>query len=289
MPLNSPQSNTTRGVVCMVLGSTLLTTNDAITKWLTQEYPVSQVWCLRTVFVLVLIILLAPRYGGYRALLPNRIPAQLLRAVLFFSTTLLIVTGLSLLPLAQMVAIVFGSPIFVAALAPVFLRERVNGVRWLVIGIGFVGVLFILRPDPTTVGAASLIALAAAVSSALRDLVTRRISSRENSISILFCSSLLVVAIALPIAPWLGWVGVQPAAWALLFVNGVLNGAAHFLIIEALRFGEASVVTSYRYSALLWGAILGFVIWGDVPDLWVAAGGVLIVGSGLFLLYQERR
>ena len=99
----------------MVLGSMLLTTNDAITKWLTQEYPVSQVWCLRTVFVLVLITLLAPRYGGYRALMPNQIPAQLLRAVLFFSTTLLIVTGLSLLPLAQMVAIVFGSPFFVAA------------------------------------------------------------------------------------------------------------------------------------------------------------------------------
>ena len=273
----------------MVLGSMLLTTNDAITKWLTQEYPVSQVWCLRTVFVLVLITLLAPRYGGYRALMPNQIPAQLLRAVLFFSTTLLIVTGLSLLPLAQMVAIVFGSPIFVAALAPIVLRERVDGVRWLVIGIGFVGVLFILRPDPTTVGAASIIALAAALSSALRDLVTRRISSRENSISILFCSSLLVVAIALPAAPWLGWVGVQPAAWALLFVNGVLNGAAHFLIIEALRFGEASVVTSYRYSALLWGAVLGFVIWGDVPDLWVVAGGVLSAGSGLYLLYQERR
>ena len=141
----------------MVLGSTLLTTNDAITKWLTQEYPVSQVWCLRTVFVLVLITLLAPRYGGYRALMPNQIPAQLLRAVLFFSTTLLIVTGLSLLPLAQMVAIVFGSPIFVAALAPIVLRERVDGVRWLVIGIGFVGVLFILRPDPTMGGAASII------------------------------------------------------------------------------------------------------------------------------------
>ena len=82
---------------------------------------------------------------------------------------------------------------------------------------------------------------------------------------------------------------MQPAGWALLFVNGVLNGAAHFLIIEALRFGEASVVTSYRYSALLWGAVLGFVIWGDVPDLWVVAGGVLIAGSGLYLLYQERR
>jgi len=273
----------------MVLGSALLTTNDAVTKWLTQEYPVSQVWCLRTVFVLVLIILFAPRYGGYRALLPNRIPAQLLRAVLFFSTTLLTVTGLSLLPLAQMVAIVFGSPIFVAALAPIFLRERVNRVRWLVIGIGFVGVIFILRPDPATIGIASLIALAAAMSNALRDLVTRQISSTEGSISILFCSSLFLVVIALPAAPWLGWVAVQPAGWVLLLVNGSLNGAAHFLIIEALRLGEASVVTSYRYSALLWGAILGFIIWGDVPDLWVIGGGVLIVGSGLYLLYQERR
>ena len=283
-----PISDTTRGVVYMVLGSALLTTNDAVSKWLTQEYPISQVWCLRTVFAVVLIILLAPRYGGYRALLPNRIPAQLLRAVLFFSTTLLIVTGLSLLPLAQMVAIVFGSPIFVAALAPVVLREQVSRARWLVIGIGFVGVLFILRPDPASIGIATLIALAAAVSSAVRDLATRRISSTESSISILFCSSMFVVVIALPAAPWLGWVAVQPVGWILLMVNGILNGAAHFLIIEALRLGEASVVTSYRYSALLWGALLGLVIWGDVPDLWVIGGGILIAGSGLYLLYQER-
>ena len=95
----------------MLLGSGLLTTSDAVTKWLTQDFPVSQVWCLRTVFVLVPIALLAPRYGGYRALLPNRIGPQLLRAILFLVTTLLIVTGLSLLPLAQMVAIVFSSPI----------------------------------------------------------------------------------------------------------------------------------------------------------------------------------
>ena len=113
----------------------------------TQDYPVSQVWGLRTLFVLIPIALLAPRYGGYRALLPHRIRPQLLRAVLFLSTTLLIVTGLSLLPLAQMVTIVFSSPIFIAALAPIFLKEQVSTTRWLTIGIGFIGVLVILRPD----------------------------------------------------------------------------------------------------------------------------------------------
>ena len=199
----------------MVLGSALLTVNDALTKWLTQDYPVSQVWCLRTLFVLLPIALLAPRYGGYRALLPNRIKPQLLRAVFFFSTTLLIVWGLSLLPLAQMVAIVFSSPIFIAALAPILLRERVSRTRWLAIGIGFVGVIVILRPDPTTIGIASLIAIAASLSSAVRDLVTRKISSSESSLSILFCSSVFVIVIALAASPWLGWSNVQArAAWS---------------------------------------------------------------------------
>ena len=117
----------------MILGSALLTASDAVTKWLTQDYPVSQVWCLRTLFVLVPIVLLAPRYGGYRALLPTRVAPQLLRAVLFLLTTLLITTGLSLLPLAQMVSIVLSSPFFVAALAPLLLGERVSISRWLTI------------------------------------------------------------------------------------------------------------------------------------------------------------
>ena len=273
----------------MLLGSALLTTNDAVTKWLTQDFPVSQVWCLRTVFVLVPIALLAPRYGGYRALLPNRIGPQLLRAALFLVTTLLIVTGLSLLPLAQMVAIVFSSPIFIAVLAPIILRDRVTTGRWLAIGVGFIGVLVILRPDPTTIGISALIAVAASISSAIRDLVTRKISRTESSLSILFCSSLLVILVALAAAPWLGWIAVPPLGWGLLLINGILNGTSHFLIIEALRLGEASVVSPYRYSALIWGAILGVVIWGDVPDLWIIGGATLIGASGLYLLRDEHR
>ena len=273
----------------MILGSALLVSNDAITKWLTQDYPVSQVWGLRTLFVLIPIALLAPRYGGYRALLPHRIKPQLLRAVLFLSTTLLIVTGLSLLPLAQMVTIVFSSPIFIAALAPIFLKEQVSTTRWLTIGIGFIGVLVILRPDPTTIGISALIAVAASLSSALRDIVTRKISHTESSLSILFCSSMFVIVIALAGAPWLSWREVMPLGWALLLVNGILNGAAHFLIIEALRLGEASVIAPYKYSALIWGALFGIVLWGDIPDVWMIVGAAMIVISGLYLLRQEQR
>jgi S-adenosylmethionine uptake transporter len=273
----------------MILGSALLTASDAVTKWLTQDYPVSQVWCLRTLFVLVPIVLLAPRYGGYRALLPTRVAPQLLRAVLFLLTTLLITTGLSLLPLAQMVSIVLSSPFFVAALAPLLLSERVSISRWLTITIGFLGVLVIVRPDPTTMGIASLIAIAAAFSSAVRDIVTRRISTTESSLSILFCSSTFVIVIALAVAPWLGWIKVQSVGWALLLINGILLGGAHFLIIEALRLGEASAVVPYKYTGLVWGVLLGLVVWGDVPSPWVIGGAILIAISGLSLLRDAQR
>jgi len=188
-----------------------------------------------------------------------------------------------------MVAIVFSSPIFIAALAPIILRERVSPSRWLTIALGFIGVLVILRPDPTTIGISALIAVAASLSSAVRDLVTRQISRTESSLSILFCSSLLVILVALAAAPWLGWVTVPPLGWLLLLINGVLNGTSHFLIIEALRLGEASVVSPYRYSALIWGVILGVVIWGDMPDLWIIGGALLIAASGLYLLRNEQR
>ena len=273
----------------MILGSALLTASDAVTKWLTQEYPVSQVWCLRTLFVLVPIALLAPRYGGYRTLLPKRVGRQMLRAVMFLATTLLITIGLSLLPLAQMVSISFSGPLFVAALAPLLLSERVSTSRWLTITIGFVGVLVIVRPDPTTVGIASLIAVAAAFSSALRDIVTRRISTTESSLSILFCSTVFVIIIAFATAPWLGWIKVQAVGWALFLINGILNGGAHFLMIEALRLGEASAISPYKYTGLIWGVLLGLVVWGDVPSPWVIGGAILIAISGLSLLRNEYR
>ena len=81
---------------------------------------------------------------------------------------------------------------------------------------------------------------------------------------------------------------VTPVGWALLLVNGILNGAAHFLIIEALRLGEASMIAPYKYSALIWGILFGIVIWGDIPNLWMILGAAIIVISGLYLLSQEQ-
>lgn len=277
-----------RGIVLMVISAALLALNDAVTKWLTESYPVTQVWCLRTAFVMVPILVVAAHRGVRSELRVVSWRSQVLRATLFVSTTLLIVMSLEALPLPDVMAIVLASPLFVAALSMRILGERVSAERWATVAVGFVGVLLIVRPS----GAFTLIALlpvAAALSSALRDMVTRRIGRTETSLAILFYSSLAVVVVGLATAPLFDWRAVTAGAWALLALNGALNGSAHFLMIESLRLGEAATVVPFKYSGLVWGLVLGFIIWRHVPDAWMLTGAALVAASGLYLLRLEYR
>ena len=156
------------------------------------------------------------------------------------------------------------------------------------VAVGFAGVVLIVRP-PGAFQWIALVPVAAALSSALRDMVTRRIGRTETSLAILFYSSIAVIVIGLATAPLFEWRAVSGAAWALLALNGALNGGAHFLMIEALRLGEAVTVVPFKYSGLVWGLLLGFLVWRHVPDAWMLGGAALVAGSGLYLLRLEYR
>jgi drug/metabolite transporter (DMT)-like permease len=282
------RGETVRGIALMVVSAALLALNDTVTKWLTESYPATQVWCLRTVFVLIPILAVAAHRGAWRQLRVVSWGGQTLRAALFVSTTLLIVLSLEALPLPDVMAIVLASPLFVAALSMRILGERVSAERWAMVAVGFVGVVLIVRPT----GAFHWIALvpvAASLSSALRDMVTRRVSRTETSLAILFYSSIAVIVIGLATAPLFEWRAVSASAWALLALNGALNGGAHFLMIESLRLGEAATVVPFKYSGLLWGLLLGFLVWRYIPDTWMLVGAALVAGSGLYLLRLEYR
>lgn len=282
------EKSTVRGIVLMMISAALLALNDTVTKWLTESYPATQVWCLRTAFVLIPILAVAAHRGAWRELRVVKWRGQALRAALFVSTTLLIVLSLESLPLADVMAIVLASPLFVAALSMRILGERVSAQRWAIVAAGFVGVLFIVRPTGSFQWIA-LIPVAASLSSALRDMFTRRIARTETSLAILFYSSLAVVIVGLAVAPLFDWRTVTSGAWALLALNGALNGGAHFLMIESLRLGEAATVVPFKYSGLVWGLVLGFLVWRHVPDFWMLTGAALVALSGLYLLRLEYR
>jgi drug/metabolite transporter (DMT)-like permease len=282
------QTDNLRGIWLMVIGSAVLVMNDAVSKHLAENFPIWQVVTLRHVGAVFVIFIYARMVTGLSALRANHWPSQIWRGLTFIGTAFLVVWSLQELPLPTFTAIVFSGPLFVAALSVPLLGESVGWRRWAAVAVGFVGVLIIVRPGGQDFRPELLIPLVTAVFAALRDIVTRRISATETSIAILWWSTIIVIGTSLLALP-LGWdpVGWTDAFWFLL--NGVLNAGAHFLIIEALRYGEAATVSAFRYTALLWSIVFGFVIWGHLPDIWVYTGSALIAGSGIYMIHRESR
>ena len=282
------QQAAAKGIGCMVLGCALLMMSDALSKWLSQTYSVGQIMSLRNVFVLVPILIVVWRRDSFADLRVNRWAAQSFRALWHVLAAVFFVTSVSLLPLADVHAIGFAGPIFIAALAPFMLGEHVGWHRWTAILVGFGGVLIMLRPTGAGFDYLGLVPLAAALSASFRDLLTRRLSRTETSISILFFSSVAVILGGLVTAPF-DW---KPLTWtdlALFAANGLVNAGAHFLMIEAYRLAQAPVVSPFKYSILIWAVLFGYLVWGHVPDVWLVVGAIPVVASGLYILHREHR
>jgi drug/metabolite transporter (DMT)-like permease len=280
-------SDTIKGIAIMVVGVALLTANDAVSKYLTESHPVGQVICLRQAATLLVIVPYVMAVTGWGAVRVVSWPGQLTRGLLFVANAALIVLALSLLPLATVITIMFASPIVTAVVSMPLLAERVGPQRWIAILGGFAGVLIVLRPGAAGFEWALLIAVAAAVANSLRDVMTRLLSRTETSIAILFWSTLIVMAAGALTAPF-GWQPVTATAAAWFVLAGVFNASAHFLLIEALRLGEAAVITPVRYTSLLWAALIGYVVWRELPDPWVFAGSAVIIASGILLISSSR-
>ena len=254
------QDSAGRGIALMLGGLLLLTINDATAKWLTDSYPVPQIISLRGITILLPLVIILYFRGGFAAFKPYRIRNQALRALCFVGSTFFIITALSMMPLAEAVAFTFTSPLIIAALAPILLSEHVGWRRWSAIIVGFAGVVVIARPTPDAFQWPALVALGAAFWSALRDMVTRRISAEESSDLILFYSTVAVMTVGALAAFVYPWRMPNAEDWALFALLGVLNGGAHYMMIEAHRWAEASVIAPFRYTALVWAFILGYFL-----------------------------
>ena len=277
-----------RSPLLMVLGILLITANDAATKHLVQTYPVGQVIGLRQAATLMVLLPYVMLFSHWSQLRMVDVQGQLARGVLFIIGSALIVWSLAELPLATAITMLFLSPVFMVLLSMPMLKERIGHHRWVAVLGGFAGVLIILRPGGMDFQWALLIPLAAAAVNALRDVLTRRMSRSESSMSILFWSNIILMAGGFTTLP-LGWKPVDAQAALWIVAAGVFNGTAHFCMIEALRSGEASLLAPIRYTALLWAALFGFLIWGEVPDVWLWAGAAVVVASSLYMIRHERR
>ena len=281
-------SGSLRGIAYMIAAGALVNTNDSVAKWLTADYPVGEIMCVRGLFILIPVTLFAGRFGGWNALRVRRPAGQLLRAVMQTASAAFFIAGLGFLPLADNIALTLAGPLFITALASPLLGERVGWRRWIAVGVGFAGIVLMFRPTGEAMRWAALLPVGAALAGAFRDIVTRRISTTESSISMLFHSTVFITLAGLSTALF-GWRPLTVADVGLMALSGFLLGGAQYLMIEAFRHAEAAVVAPFRYFQMVWGVLLGFVVFGDLPDRWLVGGAALVIASGLYILHREAR
>lgn len=271
----------------MLLGCIVLTTSDAIMKWLTGDYPVSQLLCARgSLLLIVLLPFLVLKRGRNLAMPIVNVRGHLIRGALSTVSAFLFLNGLRFLPLAEAVTLTFAGPLFLTAMAPYLLSEKVGWRRWLAVMIGFAGVVLVFRPGTAVLQWVALLPLGAALAEAFRDALTRQLRYTETALAMMTTSTAIIVAVSV-FSMGFGWQSIGLRDLFLIAVTALLFGVAHFAMIEALRQAEAVLVSPFRYSAVLWATVLGIMYWDHMPDTWVIVGAVLIVGSGLYIFYRE--
>lgn len=277
-----------RGALAMVAAMATFVVNDALVKLAASHYPTGQLLAIRGVVAISSALVLVGIMGQWHALRHLFTRPVLLRgsseAVIAFTFIL----ALAHLPLANITAILQGASLMVVALAAMLGIEQVGWRRWIAVLIGFVGVLLVVKPGLDGFNIYSLVALASAIMVGFRDLLTRGIKADIPSPVISLGSTIMVSIFGLFMSLFMPWQPIAAGPTLYLVLAGVLVALGNLFIVMAFRDGDVTVVSSLRYTVLLFALILGFVVWGDFPDALALIGAGLIVGSGLYAVHRQR-
>jgi drug/metabolite transporter (DMT)-like permease len=277
-----------RGAMAMSAAMALITVNDSMIKLASESLPAAETIGIRGVFATAWVLL---------AVLAARQTTQLLhalelrtvgRALLDVAGTFSYLYALFHMPLAEAIAINMAAPLIMVLFAAVFLREQLRWQRMAAVLAGFAGMLLVVRPGGSNFTWWTVLCLVATVLNAARDVYTKRIPLRVPSVIITFAAATAVTFTALTITTIQGWQPISPVETVLLAGASAFLAASYFLLIVAMRLGDISAVSGFRYSALPAAALLGWVIWGYLPDAISCTGMGVLVVAGLYLLRHER-
>jgi drug/metabolite transporter (DMT)-like permease len=260
---------------------------DAISKWLVADYAVTQMMWVRSALFFLFAWFVVRKRGLRAALRSPRPGLQIVRSLVAIVEGAAFVLAFRYLPLADTHAVGATSPLIVIALGVLFLGERAGLARWLAVAAGFVGVMLIVRPGFRTIEWPLFIPLAGALLWASYQLLTR-LSARFDKPDTSLLWSALVAVIATSFVGPLEWTWPTPAAWALMVVISLIGAVAHYALIKALDYAEAGAVQPYSYTLLVWATLLGWLVFGDVPDGWTILGAAIVVASGLYTWHHDR-
>ncbi len=277
---------TLTGIGLMTAGIFMFAVNDALGKWLVATYSVGQVLLIRSFAALVLLIPFIWRDRTTFAQAP-RWGVQALRAVLATAEVGFFYWAVSYLPLADVMAYYLAGPIFVTAIAGAFLNEAIGWRRWAAVAVGFLGVMVCLRPGSAALSWPALIALAGSFTFSLSMISTRTL--RGTSDTVLVTSQTVAALVLGAVLSPISWVTPPLRDLVLLALLGMVAMVAHVCVNRSLKLAPASTVVPYQYTTIVWAVLFGYLVFGDVPDVFMLTGTTIIIGAGLFIFLRERQ
>ncbi len=284
------KSDNLRGAVLMLISMATFTCNDAVMKAVTQTLPLYESVALRGLAVLVLMLVVAQiQQGGVRLSVPREdLLPLVVRTVADIASTVLYLLALREMALADLSAILQALPLGVTLAAGLFFHERLGWRRLSAIGVGFVGVVMILRPGSGAFDIWSVVALASMLLIVLRDIVTRTFSAGIGSSTIAFYAAATITLTGFVLGVGEEWRMPDLREAGLLLLSAGFLTAGYITAVATMRVGEISLIAPLRYTSLVWAIVLGLVIFGEWPDLWTWLGSALVVGAGLYTILREQ-
>ena len=285
--MQSALSRDHRAGILLTIGATILIScSDAVSKLMTAQVPVMQIALAQSVIMMLSVPVLVRSLNLSSMVRTGRLGLQLIRSVCQLASALLFFSGLKLLPLADMVALIFVGPLVVTLLAALVLKEPVGLARWCACAGGFIGALIVIRPGFGNIGWTALFPIGATSVYSINIICTRKLAPTERTGTMMFYLSLASVLVLSAASP-LYWVSPAPSGWLALGSIGVLTCGSAALGIAAYARAPASLVAPFVYVEIISATAFGYLLFSDVPDAFTVLGAGVVIASGLYVYRHE--
>jgi drug/metabolite transporter (DMT)-like permease len=276
-----------RAIYAIIISMAAYVAGDVVLKLLGQSFPPSELIFFRSCIIAValgaVLAWIKPRFISRALLSPPVIGRCLFDCVNILSFT----TAVIHMNLAELYAILQMSPFLMTILAVIFFREPVGWRRWSAVAVGFCGVLLIIKPDPDNINTWAVLGVLAALGAACRETITRKIDPSVSTLEVTLLSAVFTAIGTFIFGFYDPWPAMSHRDIMLLFIQAASWVVGTFLLVHACRIAPLSLVATFRYSLLVWGALAGYFVFGDLPDTLAICGAVIIVLSGLYLFHRE--
>ena len=276
------------GVLYMLVGMCLLSTMDAVGKWLIDNGMHSvQILALRSLIIVPILLLVYASSGQLKQLKPARPIAQALRGLSGFLAPLCYFLGISQLPLTAAVVVFFSSIFMTTLLSVFFLGERVGRHRWIAVGIGYCGVVIAIEPTSGGNLIGYLLVLFSSLMYSMLFISGRRLSATDTVASLVMSYNFYVGVAAAVLLPWF-WQAMSATDWFWVVVLSLVAVTGHFSLTHAFSAAQASQIAPFEYTAIIWTLLFDTLIWNELPGAHSWVGAVIIIGSGLYVFHREQ-